>query len=332
MVLVPYRPKKCFTPAHIHHFKARLKKQTYYSWIGFPPTGMNTDAGIQDTDKGLFERSLLPRAPRPQLSSRRTNPRLVWGLTVWSCPAPSPAVRHPLVLLPVGTACPPAAGCFPGLLRHLWISHPGEHTPQASKCLTSPLGLLSVLGAPLPPTVLSRNAHQSCIEDPDANPSLCKRHASTSLVLGHAHRQLPGSALEPELLLQPQSLGILLQTLSSPHFCDLHPSHRSRTVFSYHCHEFQPGCRLPVPHAQTQSRGSNKGAATVWHLAVDFHTENGDAELFKKAHETLGMSKLGQVSPWYKMSLTGVQRRKELQTTREFSSHLGRFMDPTQCF
>lgn len=75
MVLVPYRYKTCFTLAHIHYFKARLKKQTYYFWTGFPSTGMNRDACIQDTDKGLFEQSLLSRAPSSPLGIQTRTPR-----------------------------------------------------------------------------------------------------------------------------------------------------------------------------------------------------------------------------------------------------------------
>lgn len=178
MVLVPYRYKTCFTLAHIHHFKVRLQKQTYSFWTGFPSTGMNRDACVQHTDKGLLEPPLLPRAPKPQHCCSRTS----------SC-----------------------------LLLHAFVTF-------------IPLVFL----------------------------------------------------------------------------------------FFYRFHEFQPGCQPPVPHAWTQSRGNDKGAATVWHLAVALHTENRDAGLFNEANETQRTSKLGQVSPCYKMSLMGVQYRKELQSTREF--------------
>lgn len=145
MVLVPYRYKPCFTLAHIHHFKARLQKQTYYFWTGFPSTGMNRDACVQDTDKGCLEPTLQPMAYKPQ------------------------------------------------------------HHCRTSSCL-------------------------------------------------------------------------LLHTFAT--FLPLF------FLFFYCFHEFQPSCWPLVPHVWTQSRWDNKGAATVWHLAVDFHTENKDAELFSEANET----------------------------------------------
>lgn len=182
---------------------------------------------------------------------------------------------------------------------------------QIKNFLSSPY----CLEASLPPTLLPQNVNQSRIADPPANPPLCERHTEApSWFWGGTHtRSSPG--LPWSLSSSCSKPCLLLHTFAT--FLPL------SFLFFYHRHESQPGCRPPVPHVWTRSRGSNKGAPTVWHLAVDFHAENRAGELFNKANEALCTSKLGQAPPWYKMSLTGVQGRKELRSTRGFSSLLG---------
>lgn len=91
-------------------------------------------------------------------------------------------------------------------------------------------------------------------------PSVCQPQAQ----FGGCTHVAPRDAPEPQLLRLQQNRCFVLQTC---------------LLLSW--------LLASCPHARTQSQGSNKRAATAWHFAADFHSENGDAELFNEANEML---------------------------------------------